>query len=195
MPTCAWGFHEHSTIATEWIKLDNTYLPSPAWTCVPEKMSMGGWADGKIPLVSMGGQAEGQVCADPWARTPIGTTEIFYHNACLAILREIGMEKVSYIFIYCILNNYYYNVNWNSAYMPHYRSDQNISMSLKVNILFISLIYLYNRLKEICNKWNFLYWLAIFPRARYFLIVQSEIPKSLHLFPWLVLTKQHNISR
>jgi hypothetical protein len=24
-----WGFHEHSTIATAWIKLENTHLPSP----------------------------------------------------------------------------------------------------------------------------------------------------------------------
>ena len=27
--TCAWGFHEHSTIATKLIKLKNTHLPSP----------------------------------------------------------------------------------------------------------------------------------------------------------------------
>ena len=29
---------------------------------------------GKFPLVSMGGQAEGLACADPVARTPIGTS-------------------------------------------------------------------------------------------------------------------------
>ena len=31
----------------------------------------------KIPLVSMEGRAEGQICADPWARTPISAKEIF----------------------------------------------------------------------------------------------------------------------
>ena len=35
--TFAWGFHEHSTIATEWIKLENTHLPSPPQTCPPKK--------------------------------------------------------------------------------------------------------------------------------------------------------------
>ena len=35
--TCAWGFHEHTTIAFELIKLENTYLPSPPWTRAPEK--------------------------------------------------------------------------------------------------------------------------------------------------------------
>ena len=29
---------------------------------------------GKVPLVSMGGQAEGLACADPGARTPIGAS-------------------------------------------------------------------------------------------------------------------------
>ena len=41
-----------------------TILPQ---TCAPTK----------IPLVSMGDRAEGQVCADPWARTPIGASGIF----------------------------------------------------------------------------------------------------------------------
>ena len=31
---------------------------------------------GKFPLMSMGGQAEGLVCADPGARTPIGASGI-----------------------------------------------------------------------------------------------------------------------
>ena len=30
--------------------------------------------DGKFPLVSMGGRAEGLACADPGARTPIGAS-------------------------------------------------------------------------------------------------------------------------
>ena len=41
----AWGFHDHSAIATELIKLEHNHLPSPlSDTC-----------GGKIPLVSMGG--------------------------------------------------------------------------------------------------------------------------------------------
>ena len=32
---------------------------------------------GKFPLVSMGGRAEGLVCADPGARTPIGASGNF----------------------------------------------------------------------------------------------------------------------
>ena len=35
---------------------------------------------GKFPLVSMGGRAEGQACADPRARTPIGASGNFIHN-------------------------------------------------------------------------------------------------------------------
>ena len=33
---------------------------------------------GKLPLVSMGGRAEGLACADPGARTPIGVSGIFF---------------------------------------------------------------------------------------------------------------------
>ena len=40
---CAWGFHEQSTIATEWIKLEDTYLPSPPWTCVEKKFRLCRW--------------------------------------------------------------------------------------------------------------------------------------------------------
>ena len=32
---------------------------------------------GKIPLVSIGGRAEGLACSDPGARTPIGVSENF----------------------------------------------------------------------------------------------------------------------
>ena len=32
----------------------------------------------KFPLVSMGGRAEGQACADPGARTPIGASGIYF---------------------------------------------------------------------------------------------------------------------
>ena len=32
---------------------------------------------GKFPLVSIGGRAEGLVCADPGARTPLALVEIF----------------------------------------------------------------------------------------------------------------------
>ena len=35
----------------------------------------------KIPLMSMVGRAEGQVCADPVARTPIGVGGISYFAA------------------------------------------------------------------------------------------------------------------
>ena len=35
--------------------------------------------DRKFPLVSMGGRAEGLVCADQGARTPIGASGIFIH--------------------------------------------------------------------------------------------------------------------
>ena len=40
---------------------------------------------GKIPLVSMGGRAEGLACADPGARTPIGASRNF-----LCIFRGVG---------------------------------------------------------------------------------------------------------
>ena len=63
--TCAWGFHEHSTITTIWIKLENTHLSSSLQTRGPKK-----------PLVSMVGRAEGQACADPRVRTPIGASGI-----------------------------------------------------------------------------------------------------------------------
>jgi hypothetical protein len=33
--------------------------------------------DGKFPLTSMGGRAEGLACADPGARTPIGVSGNF----------------------------------------------------------------------------------------------------------------------
>ena len=35
----------------------------------------------KCPLVSMGGRAEGQACADPGARTPIGASGNFSMNS------------------------------------------------------------------------------------------------------------------
>jgi hypothetical protein len=41
---------------------------------------------GKFPLVSMGGRAEGLACADPGARTPIGSSGnyLYYqHSVCL----------------------------------------------------------------------------------------------------------------
>ena len=37
----------------------------------------------KFPLVSMGGQAEGLACADPVARTPMGTSGTYYFLSCL----------------------------------------------------------------------------------------------------------------
>ena len=37
---------------------------------------------GKFLLVSMGGRAEGIMCADPGARTPIGASGIIKFNAC-----------------------------------------------------------------------------------------------------------------
>ena len=44
----------------------STFLPSP-----PKHVYR------KIPLVSMGGRAEGPACADLQARTPIGASEIY----------------------------------------------------------------------------------------------------------------------
>ena len=41
--TCAWGFHEHTTIATELIKLENTHLPSPHQTRAPKKYRQCRW--------------------------------------------------------------------------------------------------------------------------------------------------------
>ena len=35
---------------------------------------------GKFPLVSMGGRAEGQACADPGARTPISASGNLYQT-------------------------------------------------------------------------------------------------------------------
>ena len=36
----------------------------------------------KLPLMSMGGQAEGLACADPGARTPIGVSRNLYMASC-----------------------------------------------------------------------------------------------------------------
>ena len=41
---------------------------------------------GKFPLVLMGGRAEGLVCADPGARTPIGTSGIFFLSSIINLL-------------------------------------------------------------------------------------------------------------
>ena len=46
---------------------------------------------GKFPLVSMGGRAEGLVCADPVARTPIGASG----NTCYIIPRTyLNIQRV-----------------------------------------------------------------------------------------------------
>ena len=42
---------------------------------------------GKFPLMSIGGRAEGLVCADPGARTPIGVSGNFYLVFHLSNLR------------------------------------------------------------------------------------------------------------
>ena len=51
---------------------------------------------GKFPLVSMGGRAEGLACADPEARTPIGTSGNF-HIFCPTAIQynryNISIEK------------------------------------------------------------------------------------------------------
>ena len=45
----------------------------------------------KFPLVSMGGRAEGLACADPGARTPIGTSRILVRVAlCRRCLTAVG---------------------------------------------------------------------------------------------------------
>ena len=53
---------------------------------------------GKFPLMLMGGRAEGHVCADPGARTPIGVSE----NSDYSPLGEIAVfsfkEKVGFIY-------------------------------------------------------------------------------------------------
>ena len=46
----------------------------------------------KIPLVSMGGRADGQACADPGARTPIGTSGISYNCVILFLSILCGGE-------------------------------------------------------------------------------------------------------
>ena len=38
----------------------------------------------KFPLVSIGGRAEGQACADPGARTPIGASGNLYETVITA---------------------------------------------------------------------------------------------------------------
>ena len=40
----------------------------------------------KFPLVSMGGRAEGLACADPGARTPIGTSGNFLNLRAVSLL-------------------------------------------------------------------------------------------------------------
>ena len=40
----------------------------------------------KIPLVSMGGRAEGLACADPGARTPIGTSGNFSTDSHVPVI-------------------------------------------------------------------------------------------------------------
>jgi len=50
--TCAWGFHRHRTIATDWIKLQNFH---------PPRLDM---CTEKILLVMMGARMKGQACAD-----------------------------------------------------------------------------------------------------------------------------------
>ena len=53
---------------------------------------------GKFPLVSMGGRAEGLACADPGARTPIGTSENFVY---LLTTNTLKMYNTSMIIIVC----------------------------------------------------------------------------------------------
>ena len=50
----------------------------------------------KFPLVSMGGRAEGLACADPGARTPIGTSGIpnlFRHSEIFETLQFYSWFK------------------------------------------------------------------------------------------------------
>ena len=53
---------------------------------------------GKFPLVSMGGRADGLVCVDPGARTPIGTSENFVY---LLTTNTLKMYNTSMIIIVC----------------------------------------------------------------------------------------------
>ena len=46
----------------------------------------------KIPLVSKGGQAEGQACADPCARTPIGARGIFFLQNKFKFILELTFK-------------------------------------------------------------------------------------------------------
>ena len=52
-----------------WLKWQERFYPHPP----PSDMCAE-----KIPLVSIGGRAEGQACTDPGARTPIGASEILF---------------------------------------------------------------------------------------------------------------------
>ena len=60
---------------------------------------------GKFQLVSMGGRSEGQACADPGARTPIGASRNLYINF-LANNRDLNHKyvgaTVNFIYIYML---------------------------------------------------------------------------------------------
>ena len=48
----------------------------------------------KVPLVSMGGRAEGLTCADPGARTPIGASGIIEHSLHVSIFVAQSVNTV-----------------------------------------------------------------------------------------------------
>ena len=54
----------------------------------------------KFPLMSMGGRAEGLVCADPGARTPISTSG----NSMIQIGEGVGNNKLNRHYIYLKYN-------------------------------------------------------------------------------------------
>ena len=62
----------------------------------------------KIPLVSMEGQAEGQACADPGARTPIGTSTIFVFSMFIFVMRFDKFNLITMRYVFQMYYEYYF---------------------------------------------------------------------------------------
>ena len=58
---------------------------------------------GKFPLTSMEGRAEGLLCADPGARTPIGVSGILLNNLIDFILNDLYYYVLTFYSISCSL--------------------------------------------------------------------------------------------
>ena len=57
---------------------------------------------GKFPLTSMGGRAEGLLCADPGARTPIGVSGILLNNLIDFILNDLYYYVLTLLFYFLL---------------------------------------------------------------------------------------------